>query len=507
MASAGSGTLPHEILIDIFRLATDNDARHSSVDDPWTPFEPAYAATRQVDLCKDALRTKHSLAIVSPLFNELISPYLYEHIWIRYGSPSLLQVLETSRDSDGPGLGKFVRRVVVSSTPQEGSLAINTRIIKCCPFVERIRRPQESSAGDKILQDNINLPFLSRVDWHNTPFDSAFASAPAPQFLFLSKSLRVLILGSDNFPFIEHQDPETTMDLPNLHTLGINSSNSFGAEPRRHSLSLPSLRRLIVGRPEAIYNLFSGTLEPVARQITTLELGADPRFLRHDFVATLLGYCPNAAELYVPLATTKPMHPNEVPRVLLEFAATKRVFLRHAYTGTPNVPIGSIRPDGSVDPNALSISASSPSPSSSISSISSSTPPSASASASISTIQTPNPNPAPTPTLTSTRTRRHSDPKLDGRAIRMWSVLHEHFIGLCGPFSRFTALEEVVLCGREWRETVDDERFAGVLRVVRAKGVRVRCEDLEAGWALERAVRNLERSGEGVGVGIGSMFA
>ena len=281
---SGGCALPHEILIDIFKLATDYPGRHSHVSAPWTPFEPAYAF-RSKDGYVGSLRTKHSLALASSLFRELLTPFLYEHIWIRHGAAALLSILEYSRGPDGLGHGRFVRRVTVSSgghcTPHEVTIKINTNILTCCPFVEQIIRPQETASGDQLLLDDIDPPYLSRVDWHNTPFDSSFASSPAPRFIFHSRSLRVLVLGADNFPWAEDIEPETVIDLPNLHTLGINSSNSFGAEPRRHILKMPSLQRLIVGRPEAIYNLFSGTLEHISRQIRHLELGADPRFLRH----------------------------------------------------------------------------------------------------------------------------------------------------------------------------------------------------------------------------------
>ena len=81
---------------------------------------------------------------------------------------------------------------------------------------------------------------------------------------------------------------------------------------------------------------------------------------------------------------------------------------------------------------------------------------------------------------------------MDPKCVRMWSVLHEHFVGLCGPVSRFIQLRELVLCGPEWKETVEDDRFTYILRLVVAKGVRLVCEQQNANESLQKALRAVD---------------
>ena len=282
---------------------------------------------------------------------------LYEDIWIRYGSDGLREALENSvrRDTDGEGLGygRFTKRVSISSAVEPGGISSamveNTRaILTYCPNVRIICRPPvpEDNSNDQTdlldgipLLDDLEFPCLERVEWHNVPNDMMTATAPTPAPFLFSHSLRVLVLGPDNFSPIrrtsisgsnahgDEETPETIISLPNLHTLGIQSLDAFGEPPRRYSIRLPSLRHLILKRPEAIYNLFDGGLTPLAPQITSLELASDLRFLRHDFISTLLDYCPHVEELYVPVFATRAPHQNMIPRVLLEFASVKRVYL------------------------------------------------------------------------------------------------------------------------------------------------------------------------------------
>ncbi|KAL5512516.1 hypothetical protein ACEPAG_3169 [Sanghuangporus baumii] len=438
-------SLPHELLTEIFRIATDNPVRNIDSLVSWTPFEGSYAL-QKVEESRTALKTKLTLASVCRLFKDLMPEFLYEDIWIRYGSNGLREILEYSKvwdaDGEGFGYGRFTRRVSICSAMElsDSSLSMprNARaILTCCPnvlVISRLPIPQENLNAQVEFIDampslnDLEFPHLQRVEWHNVPNDTMLATTPTPTPFFFSPSLRVLILGPDNFPPArrssatglgenqEQETPETIISLPNLHTLGIQSLDTFGEPPRRYSIHLPSLRHLILKRPEAIYNLFDGGLTPLAPQITSLELASDFRFLRHDFISTVLDYCSHTEELYIPVFATRAPHQNMIPRVLLEFASVKRVYL---HAGLPNGYVYGQQ--------------------------------------------------------------------------AWWTMLEAHFDGLCGPNSRFITLERITLSGQEWMESVrDKDRFTVVLRMVRRKEVELVADDDNVQSELSLAFRDLD---------------
>ncbi|KAL5483055.1 hypothetical protein ACEPAI_8284 [Sanghuangporus weigelae] len=438
-------SLPHELLTEIFRIATDNPVRDIDSLVLWTPFEGSYAP-QKLEESRIALKTKHALASVCRLFRDLTPEFLYEDIWIRYGSDGLREVLEDSKvwdaDGEGFGFGRFTRRVSIYSAVELSDSSVpmpqNARaILSCCPNVRVISRspiPQENLHTQVEFIDaipslnDLEFPHLQRVEWHNVPNDTMLAATPTPTPFFFSQSLRVLIIGPDNFPPArrssasgldenqEQEAPETVISLPNLHTLGIQSIDAFGEPLRRYSIYLPSLKHLILKRPEAIYNLFDGGLTPLAPQITSLELAADFRFLRHDFISTVLDYCSHAEELYIPVFATRAPHQNMIPRVLLEFSSVKRVYL---HAGLPNGYVYGQQ--------------------------------------------------------------------------AWWTMLEAHFDGLCGPNSRFITLESIILSGREWIESVQDkDRFTVVLRMVRRKEVELVADDNNVQNELSLAFQELD---------------
>ena len=312
--------LPPEILISILEMATRGPARDETSLRSWTPFE-LHRSVQWLEECDKALQTKHALALVSFQFRILSMPFLYEHVWIRRGSEALLRTLQASKQS-GMHLGRLVQRI--SITPLKGSdkgrRIYNTarQIIRHCPHVRHIIRPkmyanEETEHIDEVLPiDDIALPLLTRVDWYNTAGDSVSALSPSPRSIWTSKTLQILSVGPDNFPFVAgRQHQETIVDLPRVHTLCLQSLNAFGDGQRQISIRLPALKRLILASPEAIYNIYDGSLLSFHHQITRLEIGTDLRFLRHDFVSTLMHYCRHTTDLYIPVFTTRPVRLND----------------------------------------------------------------------------------------------------------------------------------------------------------------------------------------------------
>ncbi|OCB88143.1 hypothetical protein A7U60_g4772 [Sanghuangporus baumii] len=427
--------LPPELLIEIMKLATDNPVRDIEVLASWSRFETIYTYNRH-EQSKLAIQTKYSLSLVCTVFRKLSLGLLYEDIWIRHGSDGLLETLERSRNGPDPGFGGYVKRVSLALACEEERLpkrdiyANVRRALMCCPNVRIIERHQEVTEEDQEQAtvmtvspiDDLEFRHLTRVDWHNTPLDSCLSSISSPRFIWNSDSLRVLIVGADNFPDqLEQTDPETVVCLPSVHTLGIRSFNTFGSERRRYQLFLPSLRRLVVGRPEAIYNFYSGCLAPLRSQISEIELEPEPRFLRHDFVTTLLAYCNNTTELCIPVGTTRPASRyDESPRTVLNFPI-RRVCLHAGLPGSP----------GAYDQNDL----------------------------------------------------------------LWWALLRGHFESLCAPESRFRDLESIVLCGSEWKETIEDARLLSFLCLAESRGVHIECEDEQLQRTISTRIRELSPNG------------
>lgn len=333
--------LPPEVLIPIIEMATRSRARDASWWRSWKPFELA-DDVEWLEECDSALKTKHTLSLVSYQFRILTLPFLYEHLWIRHGSEALLQVLKTSRKT-GMDIGRLVSRITITplikrTMDRRRVYEMARHIIRHCPNLRHICRPQmfadeETQHIDEMVPiDGIALPHLMRVDWYNTAGGSLSALAPSPRSIWTSKTLQILNVGPDNFPFVlgsQHQ--ETTIDLPRVHTLCLQSLNAFGEGQRQFSIRLPSLNRLVIASPEALYNIYDGSLLSFHHQIHHLEIGADLRFLRHDFISTLIHYCRYTTDLYFPVFSTRPVRQNDLFwRNNVSFRA-KRVYLSCAF--------------------------------------------------------------------------------------------------------------------------------------------------------------------------------
>lgn len=450
--------LPPELLIEIFKLSTDNGPGVRRMDDlaGMKPFEALYAS-QALKENNEALRTKYALSLVSKSFRGLSLEFLYEDIWIRYGSEILADVLERSA-AERRGLNEFVKRVTI--VPQKdkfvgkgyaSSASPSRRILQSCPNVRMVSGPsdyvndEDSAASLSILDENfdgIDLANLQRVDWSNycaaVPIVGSQMSLPIPRFIFNSSSIHSLRLDSDIFPTL----PEaymTVLSLPSLTTLSLRSLSTFSiassGDPLTPHLRLhfPSLRRVILQLPEAYYNLFDGALLPLASQITTLEFGVDTYFLRHDFLAAALVLCPNVREVYVPVFTTcapRLRSSNDAPtfesvRVLYLHAGCS--LLRSGGDGNCGTEDSE---DGGIPSNVY-------------------------------------------------------DPcDLNSR----WAHLELFVHGLVGEETRYQALQRIVLVGEEWRSYLDDERFVPLANLAHENAIMTEVEDAEARASFRKRV-------------------
>ncbi len=74
--------------------------------------------------------------------------------------------------------------------------------------------------------------------------------------------------------------------------------------PRAQEVKLPALRRLVVGVQGAFYSAYEGCLSTQRQNVTILELGCDPGFLRPGTLLSLLRFYNNVEELRIPVCTT-----------------------------------------------------------------------------------------------------------------------------------------------------------------------------------------------------------
>ncbi|KAL5512508.1 hypothetical protein ACEPAG_3161 [Sanghuangporus baumii] len=313
--------LPPEVLLSIFELATYNTTRQIDhlVDLP--PFEAIYSEERDA-LDKEALRMKRSLSLTCSLFRQMTVKLLYEDVWIRHGSSCLLETFRgpgAGSDSNH-GAGRYVRRVILTPNAFDDA----PQILAFCPNLRIISRASSlarSNSGPVL--NNLFSPQLHRIDWIDILAEKEFSLNRSPQFFWHSPILRVLTLDTDNLftPEAEEtwgpENREILINLPQLHTLRLRSCDTLGdPEESWYSIQLPSLQRLVLERPLALYALHSGCLAFYGSRIKTLELGRYRRFLRIDAISIALGYCPNVDTLLFPVSTTMPPAKNalDAPR-------------------------------------------------------------------------------------------------------------------------------------------------------------------------------------------------
>ncbi|EJD08284.1 uncharacterized protein FOMMEDRAFT_164946 [Fomitiporia mediterranea MF3/22] len=312
--------LPAELLLYIFKLATDNVIRDIDrfVDLP--PFESIDSQAKD-EQCDLALKTKWSITLTCSAFRRLCTDFLYEDIRVRHGSAGLADVLERSEMlAPGAGVGRTVKRAVLfplepedDSAPCDRISKHTRRILACCPNIRAVFRPKvplsgQCSSGDADSDDTVNVPLefpsLQRVDWSSCPSDDPPTLSQLPCSIWSSESLKTLSVGVKEWSrFTGMQGTEVTNIFSGIHTLRVRSLDAFGTPGQRlFSLELPSLHRLVLEQPDSMYALFS--VVQYGDQITTLEFGLHKGFLEHDYIMVLLVYCPNTTDLYFPIFTT-----------------------------------------------------------------------------------------------------------------------------------------------------------------------------------------------------------
>lgn len=131
-----SSILPSEVWSEIFYWATYNPAREYGNFLGIKPFDSIEAVDDNT-LIEDSFRVKRCISMVCWRWKNLISKYLYEDIRVRHGSLALAQTLERSKETtSGGGIGLYVKRVMIPVVLDRGpwmdAIGKNTRRILEC---------------------------------------------------------------------------------------------------------------------------------------------------------------------------------------------------------------------------------------------------------------------------------------------------------------------------------------------------------------------------------------
>ncbi|KAH8096917.1 hypothetical protein DFH11DRAFT_1886884 [Phellopilus nigrolimitatus] len=110
--------------------------------------------------------------------------------------------------------------------------------------------------------------------------------AVAPCATWLAQSLEVLSLSGENYLW-----PPDVLERMSVAYITI--------------MELPALRRIVLDRAEALYQLLDGCLRVWGPQVRAIEIGRNPRFLLSDYLSTLVKFCPNVETLHYPIFWAK----------------------------------------------------------------------------------------------------------------------------------------------------------------------------------------------------------
>ncbi|KAH8114816.1 hypothetical protein DFH11DRAFT_190187 [Phellopilus nigrolimitatus] len=283
----------------------------------------------------NTLRDKRSLALVCKWWHDNTREFLYEDVCLRHGAETLADLFEQSK-RDCPlslGYGRYVRKISLPLVQYRPSDPVHvwarkevTRVIKCCPnllVLSRYRDQVMLSGHDQESRSEASSPVtneesgndihldsaaIRRIDWDNGPkLDMPRTVAVAPCATWLAQSLEVLSLSGENYLWPpDVLERMSVVRLPRVHTLRVATLCAFGIRGIYHyRMELPALRRIVLDRAEALYQLLDGCLRVWGPQVRAIEIGRNPRFLLSDYLSTLVKFCPNVETLHYPIFWAK----------------------------------------------------------------------------------------------------------------------------------------------------------------------------------------------------------
>lgn len=295
--------IPPEIWVHVFGFVNSGP----DVRSDYVPFEAGILSEDAGMRFKANLRDRLSLICVCKLWYRLAKALLYRDVLVRGESSTLAQVLtsKTSEESELP-FGGCVRSVELpfiqtttqsSNTPASSANSIS--ILEACPNLERLTRPPSSSTEVFGLQFEFpmpitQLPALRRLDWWHNNFAYRTGGVNAlPDVLEAAPNLEYISLGGEMLPNTAMPAP---LSLTHLKTLRVRGINPIYVRQLRN-WDAPRLRTVVLETLTHPYTfpLLWDTIP--ASQIETVELGAHLHFLARDYLALVIGGCPNLREL------------------------------------------------------------------------------------------------------------------------------------------------------------------------------------------------------------------
>lgn len=316
--------IPNELLHEIVYWATYNPVRVPETSGLLKTASLSHLFDAHLDeQCDRALSTKYALSFVSRRFEQATEQFFYEDIRVRYGAEHLLSRLEASQGYDTQGVGFKTQRVCLYGNrddigAENGYVdSYSFRVLSCCPNIKILQKkimdanlPARSPLACVYSLGPVHLPFLRRLDWHNSvPLDCT----DNPHHVFVLPDLirntpNVDIISANMFPELlpsvnPREEVAQELALPNVHTVRLRVGPKYGA-PHLPTLqiALPSLRRLIISDIGAVNCVFGGCISQHRLLITELELGSQCYAVnRIHYLAYLLDYFPHVRSLQIPL--------------------------------------------------------------------------------------------------------------------------------------------------------------------------------------------------------------
>lgn len=281
--------LPTELWLRIFRLATDE-----TLD----VFETGYSPFRDIRPVSAAnLGVKRAIFLVCKRWGALGERLLYEDIRIvGHGTRGLLDALERTEES-GEEYGHHVRRITLST----GNVDIDAAVLKHCPNVEVLIKPQNNGIESPIMTfpfpDHTfkSLESVKRIDWSlGTRSGWDFPSDASLSFLWyilqLTPNLHYLSLSGDTpWGLVSHTKLLHDLHLEQLQVLRIKE------------LALPIIHGTLEWQVPHLTHLIVDTLDTVLithpLQLRVVELLPQPKFTPQPLILDLLILCPQLRDL------------------------------------------------------------------------------------------------------------------------------------------------------------------------------------------------------------------
>ncbi|KAF9486345.1 hypothetical protein BDN70DRAFT_869847 [Pholiota conissans] len=301
--------LPPEIWLEIFEWAAYNPNFPTDIHAPFERIPDDYQDSN--------LEVRINIASVCSTWRTWIVESLYKDIEIRHGAHALQRLLEACQRS-GRCYGEMVRRVVLpyrSTVTSHSQPLQSIEILKLCPKVHTLLRPQHRSVGDEPRFDReaecTDFPSVQRLEWwHYSEAERTGGINSLGHVLRNIPNLRYLFIGGVVGADRICSEPGS-ISLTKLETLRlcIRSGSLFYSILSKWRM--PMLRHIVMDSPPVKEGL-EALWDALGHQLESVGFGKHLRFLTNDSLSPCLQGCPNLKEVNFYLLFTAPLPDNQV---------------------------------------------------------------------------------------------------------------------------------------------------------------------------------------------------